>query len=452
MRPAGSIAPARLRRVAEPVRAGTVAGLDAALPEDEAGASLDAARVLSDLDELAAISDPGPGVTRVAYTQRDAEGRAWFARRCDELGLRFEVDSHGNCFGWSPGCDERPAVLVGSHLDSVREAGSYDGVLGVVVGFEIARRALTRDPGAPVAVVSFACEESTRFGIGTVGSRLLFGDLDGGALEDLRDLDGTPLRDVLSGAGLDPAASSTFDPDGIAAFVEVHVDQGSGLGDTGTVGVVPAIAGCIRTRISWRGEASHSGAHARSQRRNALLGAARFIVAAEDLWSEIDARGESATVTIGWLENRPNAPNSVVGTTDVVVDLRSPDAAVLTATEEALERIARDVGAEGGLEVDVKALGRIEPVEMSAAVVGILRESARNAEVDHRLFPSMAGHDTEVLAHRIPSAMLFVANPAGVSHNPAEAISRESLAGALTMLDRALPELFVMRATRLESE
>lgn len=398
-------------------------------------------RILSDLEELAAISDPGPGVTRVAYGERDAEGRDWFRRRCRELGLRFELDRHGNCFGWAPGCDDRAAVLLGSHLDSVRHAGRYDGVLGVLVGFEMARHVLAADSGAAVGVVSFACEEGTRFGIGAVGSRLLVGDLGEDALEDLRDLDGATLRDVLAAAGLDPSASSTFGARDVAAFIEVHVDQGSSLGDVATVGIVPTVAGCTRTRIGWCGETSHSGAHARSRRRDALLGAARFVAAADELWAQLEADGQGAAVTVGWIDNRPNAANSVSGATEVVVDLRATDPDVFDATQLALERTAREIGAAAGLEVDVALLGRVEPVAMAAPVIDALERAARAAGVDHRLVPSLAGHDAEVVAHRIPTAMLFVANPAEVSHSPEEAIRVDSLAGVLAILAGALPAL-----------
>ena len=401
----------------------------------------DAARVERDLETLAAISDPGPGVTRVAYTAPDGEGRAWFERRCVSLGLRFEVDRFGNCFGWASGCEARPAVLVGSHLDSVREGGAYDGVLGVLVGFEVARAALARDPGAPVAVVSFACEESSRFGIGAIGSRLLFGDLD-----DAVDLDGNALGDVLVAAGLDPAASSSFDVARIGCFVELHIDQGSSLADGSDVGIVSAIAGCVRIKLGFTGEAAHSGAHSRARRRNALLGAARFIAAAEDLWTEIEARDEIATITVGWISNEPNAPNSVAGQTDVVVDLRAPDPDVLRAAHGELVRRAQAIGAAAALDVTVDTLGFIEPVAMAPTLVERLEREAREQGIGHRLLPSLAGHDAEIVGRRIPTVMLFVANPNEVSHSPEEAMDPQSLAHALALLDGVLDD-FIGGAT-----
>jgi hydantoinase/carbamoylase family amidase len=395
----------------------------------------DAARVQRDLETLAAISDPGPGVTRLAYTARDVEARAWFERRCIALGLRFEVDRFGNCFGWARGCEARPAVLVGSHLDSVREAGAYDGVLGVLVGFEVARAALARDPDAPVAVVSFACEESSRFGIGAIGSRLLFGEI-----EDAVDLEGNALHDVLAAAGLDAAAPSSFDAERIACFVEVHIDQGSSLADGSDVGIVTAIAGCVRIKLGFIGEAAHSGAHSRARRRNALLGASRFVAAAEELWTEIEARDEIATITVGWISNEPNAPNSVSGQTHLVVDLRAPDPSVLRAAQDELGQRAQAIGAEAGLAVTVETLGFIAPVAMAPALVDRLEREAREQDLGHRLLPSLAGHDAEIVGSRIPTVMLFVANPNEVSHSPEEAMDEQSLAHALALLDGVLDD------------
>jgi len=406
----------------------------------------DAARVVADLGTLAAISDPGPGVTRVAYTARDAEGREWFARRCETLGLRFEIDRYGNCFGWARGCDARPAVLLGSHLDSVRQAGAYDGVLGVLVAFEVARAALERDPDAPVAVVSYACEESSRFGIGAIGSRLLLGDLSEEALDAQVDLEGTTLRDVLDRAGLDANATSSFEVSRIACFVEVHIDQGSSLADGSDVGIVTAIAGCVRVKFGFGGEAAHSGAHSRARRRNALLGAARFIAAAEELWTELEARDEVATITVGWIENAPNAPNSVAGRTDLVVDLRAPDPGVLRSAHGELQCRARAIAAGAGLELTVDTLGYIEPVTMAPWLVDRLAREAGAQGIGHRLLPSLAGHDAEIVGTRIPTVMLFVANPNEVSHSPAEAMDEQSLAHTLALLDGALDDFIAGHA------
>jgi hydantoinase/carbamoylase family amidase len=402
---------------------------------------MDTTAVLLDIDALARITPAPPTISRLAYTPSDDDARTWFADRCKALGLRFEADRHGNCFGWAPGCDNTPAVLVGSHLDSVVDAGRYDGALGVVAGFELARRALASDPAAAVAIVSFACEESSRFGIGSVGSRLLVHELPDETLDTLHDENGTSLREAIATARLDPTTRSSFEPDRVACFLELHIDQGSLLAETDAIGIVDSIAGQIRLRVAFTGEVSHSGAHTRTRRRNALLGAARFVAAADELWSRIDAEGRNATITIGHISNTPNAANSVSGHAEVIVDLRSPDPGLLTDTVQDLEDGARRVATALGLETDIELLGRFDPVRMDPTLLDTLCRAAANSGADHRIIASMAGHDAEIIARHVPTAMLFAGNPAAVSHSPLEAVNKRSLSAALTVLESAIAEI-----------
>jgi hydantoinase/carbamoylase family amidase len=260
------------------------------------------------------------------------------------------------------------------------------------------------------------------------------------------DLEGNALNDVLAAAGLDAQAVSSFDAQRIACFVEVHIDQGSSLADGSDVGIVTAIAGCVRIKLGFTGEAAHSGAHSRARRRNALLGASRFVVSAEELWTELEGRGEIATITVGWLENLPNAPNSVSGQTNLVVDLRAPDPSVLRAAHSDLLRRAQAIGARARIEITVDTLGFIEPVAMAPALVDRLEREAREHGIGHRLLPSLAGHDAEIVGSRIPTVMLFVANPNEVSHSREEAMDEQSLAHALALLDGVLDD-FIGGAT-----
>lgn len=392
-----------------------------------------ARRVLDALDQLATLSAPGPGVSRLAYGEHDVASRDWFAARCDELELTCEVDRFGNCFGFSPAAAQRPAVVFGSHLDSVPGGGAYDGALGVVAGFEVARRLLADEPSLPVGVVAFACEESTRFGIGAVGSRLLMGDLTDADLDRVRDLDGATLRSVLAAAGLAGNGDVGLAPERVAAYLELHVDQGTGVADSGAaVGIVPAIAGTIRTRIVWEGEASHSGAHARERRRDALLAAATFVTGADRLWSELEQAGEQITLTIGRLVVQPNSSNTVPGEVEAVVDLRAPDRDLLERTQASIEALA--ARADRGVAAQVERLGQINPVPMDPMLVAALTSTADELGVSHGVTPSMAGHDAGVIGARMPAAMLFASNPNGVSHSPEEAVDPASLADALDLM------------------
>src|SRR5438067_2490543 len=211
-------------------------------------------RVLADLEHLATLSAPGPGVTRLAFSREDAQARRWFEQRCADLGLRFEMDPIGNCFGWSSGAQRARPLLVGSHLDSVIHGGAYDGIVGVVLALEVARRVVAEQPKVPIGVVSFACEESTRFGIGCVGSRHLMGELTEEVRAGMRDRDGLSLEEVLAAAELRPSRRIVPDESFIKGFLEVHIDQGTILSSSDYgFGLVDTIVGVHRTVFTFTG-------------------------------------------------------------------------------------------------------------------------------------------------------------------------------------------------------
>jgi hydantoinase/carbamoylase family amidase len=398
--------------------------------------------VLEDLAELSQISAAGSGVNRLAFTEHDADGREWFQARCDRLGLRFVCDPVGNCFGW-PRQSERPPVLLGSHLDSVFDAGRFDGTTGVVVGFEVARRLLASDPQFPIAVVSFACEESTRFGMGTVGSRYLLGELTPDALERLRDRDGHTLQSLLGAAGLGTGTPLEVGDQFISCFIEVHVDQGPWLTRIGaTLGLVTFITGVRRLRLHWQGEASHSGAQSHAGRKDAFLGAADFTLRADALWTEIDATDtHTFAITVGQVHVLPNSPNTVPGEVQMIVDVRSADSTRLELAVREVTDLARQVASEHGLGLTTDVVGDSPPVAMDELLRADLAKAAERLAVPMPDIVSLSGHDAMVIGRRFPAAMLLVANPSGLSHSPDEAIDEMGLSQAVEVLVSALPDL-----------
>lgn len=408
------------------------------------GTTRDSVRaVVEDLAELAQISDGGPGVNRLAFTQPDMAARDWFHRRCDRIGLRFECDRIGNCFGWAPGSAERPAIMLGSHLDSVFEAGRYDGTLGVTVAFEVAARLLAGDPGFPVAVVSFACEESTRFGMGTVGSRYLLGELRDTDLDGVRDRDGGTLSSALSDVSLDGLPRIQVGDRFIGAFIEVHVDQGPWLtGLDASLGLVTVITGVHRERIRWVGEAAHSGAQSHARRKDAFLGAAEFALRADAAWTEIDASREtSVAITVGQVNVLPNSPNTVPGEVRMIVDVRSGDADALAGAVGEVTDLARRTATEHGLELTTETVGHSLPLAMDGRLRSALAAAAARLDIAMPEIVSLSGHDAMVIGRSYPAAMMLVANPTGLSHSPDEAIDEAGLGRAVEVLVDALPEL-----------
>ena len=388
-------------------------------------------------DELAArlrgldgIGEAEDGVWRLAWTPEDAACRAWFADQAAGLGLRCETDPAGNC--WALPAGDGPWWAVGSHLDSVRGGGRYDGPLGVAAAFAIAARANTG-----IAVLCLADEEGARFNTPTFGSRALVGRLDPHDVLDRTDDQGILLRDALRTAGVDPAGLSQA-PEWLSrlhGFLELHIDQTRELAAAGApVGVVSGLASRRRLEVDFHGRADHAGTTRRGERRDALSAAARLIVAAEDL-----AAGEpELLVTAARIAVEPNAPTTVAAHVRLWLDARAPAEATLEPWQARLEdaAVALSERTSVGIESRVAARSAARPFDarIRAALAGAAGPGAP-------VLLSFAGHDAGVLGERIPSGMVFVRNPTGVSHAPAEAVSLDDAAQAATVLLRALEAL-----------
>ncbi|WP_206750669.1 MULTISPECIES: allantoate amidohydrolase [unclassified Cryobacterium] len=373
---------------------------------------------------LAEIADTGRDSRRGGYSRHlwqgaDLELRAWFALRAERLGLSVETDRNGNLWAWwgEPGPD---AVVTGSHLDSVPGGGAYDGPLGVVSAFEaVARlRASGFTPSRPCAVLVCAEEEGSRFGIACLGSRLLTGGIDADRARALIDADGITLAQAARRAGLDPAHLGA-DRDALARvglFIELHVEQGRGLVDLGRpVAVASSILAHGRWRLTVTGQGNHAGATPMEDRRDPLVAAARAIVAVQD------ATGghPGARATVGRLEVVPGGTNVIASSVHAWLDARAPTDA---ETRDLVAAIAAAVGEAtqvNGCSVAVTEESWTGTVTFDPKLVGRFR-SVLGADALVPALPTGAGHDAGVLAASVPSAMLFVRNPTGVSHSPEE--------------------------------
>ncbi|HEY2598330.1 MAG TPA: hydantoinase/carbamoylase family amidase [Candidatus Dormibacteraeota bacterium] len=400
--------------------------------------------VLQDIEEIATLSKPGKGVTRLAYSAEDMRARDWFKGRCEEIGLGFGMDAVGNCFASTPSGSSKGALLMGSHLDSVVEGGRFDGVLGVVLALALARHFAHQKTAMPMIVASFACEESTRFGFGSIGSRFFVGELTPPQFPSLVDSEGRSLPEVLSVAEVAPSGDDVKlpKPSGIHAYLEVHIDQGAMLTSIPVrLGIVTNIAGVQRIAIRWIGEAAHSGARARAQRRDALIAASEFIVSLNRLWREMDPDGDRLAVTVGRLTVHPNSPNTVPGEVDLVVDLRADHIATMRLAYQRLREIADGVAATARCGLEWRELGIVEPTPMSPDVIALLEaESARGGAHSTRCV-SLTGHDAIPVGRVIPAGMVLLANPSGVSHTADESVDPLALAECVKLLLRAIPAL-----------
>jgi beta-ureidopropionase / N-carbamoyl-L-amino-acid hydrolase len=370
------------------------------------------------------------GYRRFAWTDADTEARAWFTSAAEERGIYVQRDRNGNLWAWwipVGVLDPRDAFVTGSHLDSVPDGGAYDGPLGVVSALCAIDllRARGVQPSKPVAVVVFADEEGARFGVACAGSRLLTGALAPDAARSLTDIDGVTLEHAMQHAGVDSVWLGR-DDDALArigVFVELHIEQGRALIDLGaSVGIATMIWPHGRWRFSFEGTANHAGTTRLVDRDDPMLPFAEAVLAAR-----VQAAKHGGVATIGRVRAEPNGTNAVPSRVTGWLDARAPESAAVQAIVDGVEEIARARSITEGVSLTVTAESVSPIVEFSHEA------SARLHAVLGAGVPDLAtgaGHDAGVLSAHVPTAMLFVRNPTGVSHSPAEFAERaDCLAG-----------------------
>ncbi|MDT9701106.1 allantoate amidohydrolase [Streptomyces sp. P17] len=387
------------------------------------------------------------GYRRYAWTGADAECRAWFRAQAESRGLTYEVDRNGNQWAWLGDPSAGDAVVTGSHLDSVPDGGAFDGPLGVVSSFaaldELRARRVT--PAKPLAIVNFGDEEGARFGLACVGSRLASGQLSLPQAHLLTDGDGVTLPRAMEAAGYDPDALGP-DPERLArigAFVELHVEQGRALDLSGDrVGIASAIWPHGRWRFDFRGEANHAGTTRLVDRHDPMLSYAETVLAARR-----EAELAGAVATFGKISVEPNGVNAIPSLVRGWLDSRAEDQATLDTVVGGIEKAAREYADAHGIALDVVRESFTPVVEFDhalrdelARILGEDKDKDKDKDKDTDLkvpvLGTGAGHDAGILSGTVPTAMLFVRNPTGVSHSPAEfAAEDDCVAGVLALAD-----------------
>ncbi|GAA3669633.1 Zn-dependent hydrolase [Microbacterium marinilacus] len=401
------------------------------------------------LDDFARLTEPGPGVTRLAYSPLEREAHARFAERMQALGCAIRVDEAGNTIAELPGTDpDARAIGTGSHLDSVYEGGRFDGVAGVVAGMELVR--LLVEGGEPlthpVRVVAFAGEEGARFGQACLGSRFAAGLTPRPLVDELVDRDGIPLADAMRALGFDAdrAATARWDPSEWAVFLELHIEQGRVLQDSGAaLGPVDSISGSTRLSFTLHGRPSHTGGTPMAGRADALAAAAEAVLTAEQLATDHAHRGTRATV--GRLEVSPNSITTIPGRVTFSLDVRDVDAdRQRSATTEIVSRVMA-TARRRGVGVDVRLIADTSPVILPLWVRNALVQAAVSGGSSYRVLSSGASHDAQMINTIVPTGMLFVPSRDGLSHVPEEwtdaseiAVGVDALVAAVRALDAQL--------------
>jgi N-carbamoyl-L-amino-acid hydrolase len=400
-------------------------------------ASTTTATVTGLLSDIAATgTDPlRGGYTRPVYSTAELDLREWFIDQASKRGLSVETDRNGAIWAWwdVPGGDRSSSLVTGSHLDSVPGGGPFDGPLGVasaLVAVDILKARITT-PVRPLAVVVFPEEEGSRFGVACLGSRLMTGAIDPDKARNLRDPDGNTFADVARGNGLDPRHVGKDEQllGQIGAFVELHVEQGRGLIDLDRpIAVASSILGHGRWRLTVHGQGNHAGTTLMADRRDPMIAASRTVVAIRDT-----ARNQPhARATVGRLQPVPGGTNVIASRVDFWLDVRHPEAAITASLVESIHSQAQLIAAEEGCTVELQEESLSPTVHFDSGLQKRLQRSLPDAPV----LGTGAGHDAGVLSPFVPTAMVFVRNPSGVSHSPEEhVLDEDAETGAQALAD-----------------
>jgi allantoate deiminase len=398
-----------------------------------------ALRAIEECRHIAAMSEEPNRITRRFLAPPMHDVHAHLRARMETLGMTTQVDAAGNLRGlWRAAGASMKRLIIGSHIDTVPDAGAYDGVLGVTLALECVDLAQHLELPLAIEVIAFSEEEGVRFGVPFIGSRAVAGRFDP-ALLKLTDAQGITVEAAIRAFGLDPAKidEATLD-DNVLGFVEIHIEQGPVLEAEGlSVAAVTAIVGQTRLSLTFKGHANHAGTTPMHLRHDALAAAAEWITAVEALAKSTGG----LAATVGKISVEPNAGNVVPGVARVSLDVRHAHDITRTAAVE-------DLLAEANAVVERRwmALQRIElldqpAVPMDERLTAYLADAIEAAGLPVRTMPSGAGHDAMVMAAKVPTTMLFLRSPGGISHHPAEAVLEEDVEAALRVCRELLVRL-----------
>ena len=407
-------------------------------------------RLQKDFDAMARLTGLGEGINRLAFTDADWEGRQYIIDRMTDAGLDVELDGFGNVIGYKVGTNpDLPVVMVGSHTDSVPNGGDYDGVAGVLSAIEVVRSII--DDGFEhdhtIAVVDFMCEESSRFGAATLGSKAMRGKLTLNDLHRLVDKQGISLYDALKERKLHPddIESMAYNQP-VKAFIEMHIEQGKVLEhEQKQIGIVSGIAAPERFYVTICGNADHSGATPMNLRHDALCGASKIILGIEEVTS---MQEEPPVVgTVGIAEVVPGAMNVIPGSVKLGVDIRSISKVARDSVVFLIKELIEVIAEKRGLSYTIEPIAQDHPVAMHPAMIREIEEAVKSVGVDYMTMPSGAGHDAMHWTEVAPTGMIFIPCRDGISHNPAEFAAMDDIVAGAEVLETVIKNISLVSNT-----
>jgi len=395
-------------------------------------------RLKNHLDQLALIGATADGgVTRPSLTPEYLKARDQVARWMEEAGLTPRTDAIGNLIGRREGkIAGAPAILVGSHIDTVVNGGKYDGTVGVLGGIEVARTLREQQVvlDHPLEVIAFIEEESTRWPISTLGSHAMSGQIDVEKILAVPDRDGITVAETLRSAGFDPGRipEAARKPEEILAYVELHIEQGAVLESLHLpVGVVTGIAAQVIMELTLTGRTDHAGATPMHLRKDALAGAAEIIINIRELAKKA---GPDSVATVGHLEVKPGALNAVPGEVFMTLDIRDIRQQTRDRLVTDITDMIRKTAEKHHLSCDLKETSRLIPVMLPENMVNIIAAACQKLELPVHKMPSGASHDAQNMAAITDAGMIFVRSRNGISHSPLEYSSTEDIAAGTEVL------------------
>ena len=388
------------------------------------------------------IGDHG-SVTRLVFSIKELRSRQVLIHLMRQAGLKIQVDAIGNIFGRLDGADPKaPALLAGSHLDTVIHGGKYDGPVGVIGALEAVRtiRENKIPLRAPLEVVCFIGEESSRFGFSTLGSSLVAGEVQPKDLTNAVDAQGTKLADVLSSLGISPRNLFRLarDPKSMKAYLELHIEQGPILeAKAKRIGLVTSIAAPSRFKVIFAGRADHSGTTPMEMRKDALVAAAQLIEYVEKICRKFSSMEKGRVVgTVGAMKIEPGVINAVPGRAELSIDIRSTSAPAKDKVARLVKQRGAAIARDRGIAIEVLNIRSEDPVPLDKRLLRVTRQLCDEKAIDYEIMPSGAGHDAMQMAKITPAGMIFIPSRRGISHNPLEWTDPDDIAlGAQLLME-----------------
>jgi beta-ureidopropionase / N-carbamoyl-L-amino-acid hydrolase len=414
------------------------------MPAPSNAPTIDKRRLMRDLNAIGRIGIGDHGsVTRLVFSIKELRSRQVLIHLMRQAGLKIHVDAIGNIFGRLDGADPKaPALLAGSHLDTVIHGGKYDGPVGVIGALEAVRtiRENKITLRAPLEVVCFIGEESSRFGFSTLGSSLVAGEVHPKDLTNAVDAQGTKLADVLSSLGISPRNLSRLarDPKSMKAYLELHIEQGPILeAKAKRIGLVTSIAAPSRFKVIFTGQADHSGTTPMEMRKDALVAAAQLIEYVEKICRKFSSMEKGRVVgTVGAMKIEPGVINAVPGRAELSIDIRSTSAQAKDKVARLVKQRGAAIARDRGIAIEVLNIRAEDPVPLDKRLLRVTRQLCDEKAIDYEIMPSGAGHDAMQMAKITPAGMIFIPSRRGISHNPLEWTDPDDIAlGAQLLME-----------------